>query len=357
MDKNRLDNLDIIKAFAIMGVVSLHVGLWQIDFINGTGLNFIQYALRQLSEGVPVFVAVNGFLLFRKKSFDLKKHRKKMKKLFFILVIWSMILTVSGYCLSSPTEPISGRIIYDYFIGTRLNSTYTGVLWFIQNLLAVYLIFPALWYLYKEHIEIFNYIFIIMVFFVCGIAVLYQIRDIGQAITSSEWDVVTKAINYLELFNPIANGWYLVFFCLGGIIVEYLEILELHRKILLGAALLAWPIVVLFGYLTSIFQGAVYGEALFYNSPLMLIFLTGLIVVSMPYKSKGTVIERLLASIGRNTFGIYLSHFLFIFICNLFRVKVDMVGRAERYLLVFICAYIFSIVVKRIPVLKYIIEL
>lgn len=357
MDKKRLDNLDIIKAFAIMAVVSLHAGLWQIDFINGTGINFVQYAFRLLSEGVPIFLTVNGFLLFRKNSFNLKKHLKKMKKMLFILVIWSVILTVFGYILSSPEEPISLRIVFDCFIGTRLGSTYTGVLWFIQYLLAVYLIFPALWYLYKEHTEIFNYLFIIIVLFVCAIAALYQIRDLGQAITHSDWDVMTRTINYLELFNPIANGWFLVYFCLGGIIEEYLDTLEQHRKTLFWMALATWPMVVLFGYITSVFQGSIYNEALFYNSPLMLVFLTGLVIVSMPYKSQGRIVERLLVSIGRNTFGIYLSHFLFVFVFNLFWVRVDMAGRLERYSLIFICAYIFSVVVKRIPVLKYIVEL
>ena len=62
--QKRMDNLDLMKTLGILMVLSLHVPLWDVDFIaTPTVSRAVQYALRLVSEGVPVFVAVNGFLL------------------------------------------------------------------------------------------------------------------------------------------------------------------------------------------------------------------------------------------------------------------------------------------------------
>ncbi len=70
-------------------VISLHVPLWEPDFMSSyDASHVIQYFFRLISEGVPVFVSVNGFLLLKKNSLDIQKHLKKMCRILALLVLW-----------------------------------------------------------------------------------------------------------------------------------------------------------------------------------------------------------------------------------------------------------------------------
>lgn len=70
--------IDLIKTIAIIMVIILHSGLLKTDFIMlKSGRSMIQFAVRIISEGVPLFVMVNGFLILHKDKFELKKHLKK----------------------------------------------------------------------------------------------------------------------------------------------------------------------------------------------------------------------------------------------------------------------------------------
>lgn len=83
--------IDVLKVVAIFMVLSLHIGMWNYDFISSPHVTtYVQYLLRINMEGVYLFVLINGFLLFG-KAFSLKKHLKKTLKIFGILVIWGDI--------------------------------------------------------------------------------------------------------------------------------------------------------------------------------------------------------------------------------------------------------------------------
>ena len=62
-------------------------------------------------------------------------------------------------------EPLTISSLLRYILNTAVGSKYTGVLWFLQGLVAVYLIFPVLWHIYHEHYKVFAYIFVILFIF------------------------------------------------------------------------------------------------------------------------------------------------------------------------------------------------
>lgn len=73
--RGRIWGLDTLKAIAICMVVPLHTGPFHADFIQApTASNFLQCTVRLMSEGVPLFFFVNGFLLLGASPFDAKKH-------------------------------------------------------------------------------------------------------------------------------------------------------------------------------------------------------------------------------------------------------------------------------------------
>ena len=129
MEKKRYANIDLLKTIAIIMVIALHSQLFITDFIKDNKIS--TYFIRILCEGVAIFILVNGFLLINKKQFDFKKHLLKTLKIFAILVIWSIILTISIQLIYKEPLKIIG-IIKNIFI-TDINNKYTGVLWFLQN--------------------------------------------------------------------------------------------------------------------------------------------------------------------------------------------------------------------------------
>ena len=158
-------------------------------------------------------------------------------------------------------------------------------------------------------------------------------------------------------FNFTDNLWYVFYFCLGGILWRNIEKIEKYRARLCIVGGVAWILAFAYGYILSIHMGAVYNPAYNYNSPFMLFFLIGMLALLLPYENKGRRCQKLLSSIGANTFGIYLSHYIFIFIINRYYVQESFKDRFAAYIAVFVCSYIFSIVIKRIPILHWIIEL
>ena len=106
MKEQHKDNLDLLKVIGILLVVTLHVPLWSFDFIAEPSVSHVlQYAMRLLSEGVPIFLMVNGYLLLGKQTFDFRKHLRKMVHLFLLFLLWSLILiTVGQLCSNRPDK-------------------------------------------------------------------------------------------------------------------------------------------------------------------------------------------------------------------------------------------------------------
>lgn len=97
MEKKRIDGLDVLKALGICMVLSLHVPLWDPDFITNPNIvHILQYAARIVSEGVPIFLTINGMLLLKKSTFSLKQHCKKMLKIFAVFCCGEYYLFVWG---------------------------------------------------------------------------------------------------------------------------------------------------------------------------------------------------------------------------------------------------------------------
>ena len=353
-EDKRVDGIDLLKAIAIMMVVTLHIPLWQTDFITHPGFScLLQYALRLVSEGVPIFVMVNGFLLFRKETFSLKKHIKKMIRILVVFIIWAFILVLIGNLTLG--NKMSFSSVLKYVINTQIGSPFTGVLWFLQSLLAIYILFPLLWYIYKEHYKVFEYFFAVVFMFSEALNCVGLLRDFVGTYRNVE--VIDSICAAVMRFNIIANLWFTLYFCLGGVLVHYLDVISKHRKKLVVCGLLSWPMAFGFGYLMSIRMGTIYNVAYNYSSPFMLMFLIGLLALVLPYKNHNRPLQRIISSIGINTFGIYLIHYAFILIIARFYTWQAFGERLLVYIVVFIGSYLSSMLLKRIPVIRHIIEI
>lgn len=357
MKKTRFDNIDLIKALAILMVLALHTSLWRFDFFaTPTASRVFQYAMRLISEGVPLFVMTNGFLLFRKQSFDLKKHVKKMLKMFLLLILWAIILIVAKAALLKEPEALTFQSILLYVLQTQIGHKYTGVLWFLENLLGVYLIFPMLWKVYVSDFQLFKYGFGIVAFFTVGIDTLQLLRDFVVAVTN-DGAILDELIHFINRFSSIGNGWYVFYFMLGGMIFHYLDVIRQKQALFGLVGILSWPLAFLYGYAMSRLTGKVYNASFNYASIFMTFFLIGLIALTCTYKNGGNPIQKLIASVGQNTFGIYLSHMIFISIVTRFFYINSGITRIAAFLAVFVASYLFSLVIRKIPGLRRLVDL
>ena len=347
-ERKRLYNLDMIKAFGILMVLSLHVPLWNVDFMETRSISrVVQYAFRLISEGVPLFVMVNGFLLFRKRSFDFKNHMLKTLRMIVLFFVWCVILTLAGMAIDMDSEPITFYNVFKYVISTQVGSKYTGVLWFLQSLTALYLVFPILRYMYDEHFGLFKYTFAVFACFTVGISVIEMARDYLGSFR--DVNVFSDCIGFFYCFDPTGNRWYVFYFMLGGMMNYYHKKIQEKRLLLSVVGLVSWLLAFVFGYTLSLRYGWVYNPAFNYGSVFMAFSLVGMYAITLPYENKGKLYQKIIASVGQNTFGIYLVHYVFIFIVHRFFILDTWLMRSAAFVIIFIASHIFSLLLRRIP--------
>ena len=324
-ERKRIDNLDLMKTLAIATVIMLHVSLWDTDFIDfPTRGRIIQYAFRMISEGVPIFLFVNGFLLFGKKEPDLKKHYLKVVKLIVLTVVWGSALTLIGM-KAGAAEPLTVKNVLHNVLMIQAGSPYVGFLWFLQNLAGVYLIFPMLKVLYDRSFALFRILFFIVGFFSVGVNVL---QVIGEIIGNAEiLNVIQEFLFFVSKYNPIGNEWYLFYFMLGAMTLHYDTKIQEHRWLLVGSGLIAWMVNIAVSLYLSKKTMTVYDGALFYRTNFF-VFVLALYAITMSYQNHGKIINKFIGCVGRNTMGMYLVHTLVKNVIELLWSPGTFIGKA-----------------------------
>ena len=350
------DNLDLIKALAILLVITLHLPLWLPDFISIPWTSrTAQYAFRLISEGVPVFVTVNGFLLLRKRNLDLKAHLKKCLRLFTLMIIWAVILTVAWTIIHQKTEELNLVFLLRNIFDIQVGAQKTGVLWFLQNLLGLYLIFPVIHKLYQEDFRLFKYFFVIVFIFSTGLNALSVLRDL----LSLRMDVslMNEMINFLRRFSSIGNEWYILYFCLGGLIYHYLDEIRKRRVLFTVLGFLSWPAAFAIGYVMSVGRNSLYNPAYNYNTIFMILFIIGLFAATDSFRKDKSPLHAFAARFGQRTFGIYCVHYIFIwYIRSLISIEGSK-NRVLAYIFVVSLSFLFAEITGRVPYLRKLTEL
>ena len=349
--KKYYDNLDLIKALAILLVITLHLPLWYPDFITVPWTSrTIQYAFRLLSEGVPIFLAVNGFLLFQKKSLNLKAHLKRCASLFTLMIVWAIILTLAWAIIHHKTEELNLNFFLHNIFDIQVGAQVTGVLWFLQNLLGLYLVFPIIHKIYREDFRLFEYFFLIVFFFstiLNAFSIAIDLISLHQEVT-----LLREMLGFFSRFSSIGNQWYINYFCLGGMIYHYMPSLQKHRSVFSVMGLVSCLAPFWIGYKISIGRNNLYNPAFNYNSIFMVFFIIGLFALTENFQKDKSPVHALIARFGQKTFGIYCVHYIFIW---LIRSCISIDGSKNRilaYLFVVAFSFLFAEIASRIPGLK-----
>lgn len=350
----RYDNIDLLKVIAILMVVPLHTGLFVTNFIKANSVGtYVQYAIRLICEGVPLFILINGFLLIN-KQFDLKKHMRKILKIFLLIAIWSTIFI----CLKDLIEgkAFSIKSFITNFLNTNISSKKTGELWFLQNLIMLYILFPIIKVLHDSNKRVYNYFTVILFLFTFGTNLLNLIIEPLSYITKcNEIKLITT---YISKYNPFSNSIFLSYFILGGILHEK-ECNESQKMKIYILAIISYIGVILYGYGMSFLYNKTYSSNYNYSQIFLLIIYVAIFYLSNNYRNKGNIFNKIIMSISKNTMGIYFIHWIITFFENQYLNVIDypLVYRLIITFLIFLLSYIISILISKIPKLNSIIKL
>lgn len=347
----RLDNIDLLKAISILMVISLHVPLWHVDFITQpTITRILQYFLRLSSEGVPLFVTINGFLLLKKTSFDVQKHYKRCAKLFGLLIFWIIayiLVLARGDLLSmSPSDFLH----YIFTTGSDEGNQYTNGLWFLQFLFAVYLFVPAFWKIYHDDFKLFQTLFIISFVLVLGRNTI--VLTTQTLALSTDTALLNELLGFWDRINIWGYGYYVVFFGFGGMIYHYYDWIISKKKQIICLGIVSTMLAFVYGYFMSKASGAIFDQTFNYGTVFEFFIMLAWFAGTANFNSNKNILTKTISVIGKNTFAIYIIHKIFIRLFKSFLPIFFMDHRMIVYVIVLILSTIFAVIAPKIPILR-----
>ncbi len=299
MPKKRLIYLDFLKTLAIFAVITLHNSTWHTNFMDaGTVSSALQYGARLFCEGVPVFVLINGFLIFD-RPYDGKKHWKRTLNILVILLLWSVILEVALTLISGEALTFSG--VLTHLLETNINQKNTGVLWFLQKLLVLYLLFPVLKHLYDTHEKLFNYLLLALTVSTYGVALMSMVSGIFDV-------AVLKSLHFFlkQYALTVGPNTFVVYFMLGGYLKRNWDTLPKKKLVIAGGVCAVLSVAVGLG--ASFYTGATYPANFNYSQIFLLVTIVGIFLACSKIPFTNKYVNGVLTTVGDNTMGIYLLH-------------------------------------------------
>ena len=315
----------MVRAIAILFVVFTHIHE-QIG-VDSYIIQAIFYDIDRL--GVPLFFMLSGALVLP-KIVNINMwvfYRKRIPQFIFLLFFYSFLTTFIQKSFSN--IPIWQSLKESLIFTNGIYPANTGGahhLWFMYTIIELYLIAPFLGKLLERLSNQEILFFLVISIF------LTQFKDslIGG---------FRIEVDFIQRLGSDFLGGYLNFFVIGYLLIYR----RINLSLLSSLALLFLPI--LFSLLRELHTSEFIGIFHWYSSSLSILLssvgLLSLIRISFENTQKSIFIER----ISLYSFGIYLSHYVFIYI---FKAMIDfyIFSFWEKlivlYIPSFVSAYIFT---------------
>ena len=310
--------LDAVKCIAMLSVCLYHFPLTAPTPYSDAlpALTLVSRYFRGLNAVcVPLFMMVNGALLLS-RPFDAKKHALRTLKLAAGMFVWYILTQLIGHLLRDgaaytlqnlPGILVSALYLYEYD-GVALSH-----LWFVQMLVAVYLIFPLLRAAMETRDAQLRRGFALFVG--AMVAFCFLVHDFDHV------KGVLPGLRYLDLscvetMNPVRGiyGAMIVYFLLGGALHGRREKLAQlpaclpAMMILGGSAALFIEWLLMTKRTEALYDIVYYG----YNCLPTLAMSAGVFILAAKAADRlPGAAKRLCAFVGRNTLAIYYTHWIF----------------------------------------------
>ena len=338
--EERIFWLDLARAIAICGVVWIHsIVPLLYDYDKKAAPNWwvgnIYDSFARMS--VPLFVMITGALLLGRSEKPIPFLWKRLPRLIFPLFVWGLIykyISMDGFSFSS-----LGQVSLDLAQG---NAHFH--LWFMYMIIGLYFAIPILQVLVSNGTNQILYYFVAVWFL--AVSVLPFITRFADTNIILELSFATGYTGYLVL----------------GYILSRMPI---NKKIILAAAAIYLLSVCATGaanfILTYLHKGFFDGYFREYLAPTVIAMSVSAFILirqlgTLNIFTNSKLISLLVLHLSEFSYGIYLSHVLFLtWITNGFapftRNPIYMVPL--NWLAAMILSFLFVWVLKRIPILKY----
>lgn len=293
--KTRQINFDILRVLATLAVITLHIdsGIWYTQL----GVDNNKWISANLMDGisrwsVPVFFMLSGYFVLDKKINVPEFYKKRLPRIVLPLLFWSII-----YILFN-TFILKKELNIDIFFTTIFEKKASFHLWFIYSLIGLYLIAPFI----QSSLEkkpIYGYYFLLI-----GISI----------------QVFTFFITFLFGYKLGIDTQYfhypLIYFVMGYQTrkmnfskIKYISLLS--GIIFFISSLLAVYLVQRYSMNSD--TNKPYNLFYAYSHPFTIIASLSIFVFFLTLKvsiSKNLVIRKLIISLSKYSYGIYLCHIL-----------------------------------------------
>ncbi len=146
--KSRFEWADNLRFFATISVIILHVASTALYFFNKIPLS--HWLIADLTDSamrfcVPLFLMISGGLLLRENHKPIEFFKKRVTRVIFPFIFWSLIYSVTVFVYYSFTKDINISFIesVENFIFYKENFRQIAYhLWYVYTIIGIYLITP-----------------------------------------------------------------------------------------------------------------------------------------------------------------------------------------------------------------------
>lgn len=338
---------DLIRSIAIFFVIIIHTTSNYLDAtISGSNLSGYNITLilnSITSIAVVLFFMISGCFLIKKNSELDKKHFKKVLKRIYQLLFWSTIYLIFLKFYRN------WDIDLWYSLKAQFFSSQVSHMWFMYPLLALYLLNPIVSKLYYSlNKKQLNYLLIVTFLIPLIIKTFIQYFNFVQmpqfAVGFSEFGyfILGKYIydNYENLTKKIKIVYPILFTIIGIVLIVVYAKIDIKT----------------FGMTNKpFFDYSRFPVALYCVS-----FYTVFVCLKSKLENIPDSIKKIINNIGKNSGGIYYIHmFVLFFIGNVYIGPLGFTSNEGRLLFMLLGALLYFIVsliivniLKRIPILK-----
>lgn len=330
------NNIELLRTIAVIMVVAIHVCSFNLrESTYGSLAWWTSNIIDAFSRAaVPLFVMISGFLLLdpSKQIISVKDFfQRRVKRIGIPLVFWSfayiLIVLVFNHASDRPFRYI--EIIKSIYIGAPFYH-----MWYLYMLIGLYLITPLV------QSFIIHYSFRTIFTYTIAFILLAAINCIEQK------DLLDFSSFFAFRTLPYI-GYYLLGYCIGKITISKKYTLPLLIVSLLATILGNYFAGSATNYDTYFFR---------YLSVNVIIYTLSIFTLIMTFKPSA---NQLIISTSKYSFGIYLIHPLIIKPIEHYSLKEKIFNESGYFLIipveiimVFSIAYVISLTINRIQVLR-----
>lgn len=355
----RYKYLDFLKILAIIMVVFYHSNGSYFVFPNNSalGYEFHKGIGCFLTVCVPIFFMVNGALLFN-KELNIRKHLLKTIKTLFLIYFWSVILLLIQLPIREEHITLTKFLNIAFFLETP----YVNHLWFLAQIVLLYLIFPFLKSLFDKDKRYFVLFTSIVFVFTIGTSILNSCNLVADMLWG-QGNVLSKILNkgysVISKYDPSVKrySYSMVYFMFGGLLHYWSPKIKekcINKKMfinILSVALICLLIYVSYLYVNknNIHDPVWNGYSLIFTFLICcLMFVLGII-------NENEKQSNALNFLSSHTMGIYIIHFsVKVYVFELTKLIIDYNVFPVRWINIFLTlliSFILSFIISKIKFL------